>query len=167
MKLDIDRQDHGRTELDISGTLSLEMGEGSPEYATMEGVLLVDNLESRFLLNGTLKATGNALCGRCLATFAFVWKVPVEIMVLLRQERNQDPFEGQGKTHILHQSRGEVDLESTLIECSTLAYPISTVCREDCQGICASCGIDRNKQSCNCKDEEFDPRWAALDNLES
>lgn len=167
MKLDIDRQDFGRTELDISGSLSLEMGEGTPEKALIEGVLDVDNLESRFLLTGTLKATGDAICGRCLETFAFVWKAPVDIMVLLRQERNLDPDEGLGKTQVLHQSRGEVDLRESLTECLVLAYPISTVCQEECQGICSSCGIDKNKQSCDCQDEDFDPRWAALDNLES
>ncbi len=167
MKLDIDRQEHGRTELDISGSLSLDIGEGCPDTAQLQGVLAVDNLESRFLLNGSLMASGDALCGRCLETFNFEWKVPVDIMVLLRQERNQDPDEGHGKTIGLHQSLGEVDLGPTLTECLVLAYPITTVCREDCQGICASCGIDRNKQSCSCKDEDFDPRWAALDDLES
>ena len=167
MKLDIDRQDFGRTELDISGSLSLEMGEGTPKTALLEGVLAVDNLESRFLLTGTMKATGDALCGRCLETFAFVWKVPVDIMVMLRQERNLDPDEGLGKTQILHQSRGEVDLKEALTESLVLAYPISTICREECQGICSSCGIDKNKQSCDCQDEDFDPRWAALDDLDS
>ncbi len=167
MKLDIDRQDFGRTELQISGPLGLDMGEGSPESALLEGVLDVENLESRFLLAGALKATGNAVCGRCLETFSFGWKVPVDIMVLLRQERSHDPHQEQGKTHVLIQSRGEVDLAPTLTECMVLAFPISTVCREDCQGICSSCGIDKNKQSCSCKDEDFDPRWAALDNLES
>ena len=167
MKLDIDSSDFGQTELTISGSLDLEIGEGRPDSALLEGVLHVDNMDSRFLLKGTLKATGDSHCGRCLETFSFVWKVPVDIMVLLRQEKYQNPDDGQGKTHVLHQSRGEVDLGPTLTECMVLAYPITTVCSQECKGLCSACGIDLNKQSCSCNDEDFDPRWAALDDLES
>ncbi len=161
MKLDIDRQEWGRSEIEISGSLSLEMGEDRPKSVQLEGFLTVDNLENRFLLNGDLKATGETKCGRCLEAFTFVWDVPVEIMVL----RNQDSNEGQDDSLVLHQSRGEVDLSEALIECVVLASPLATVCRDDCKGLCPSCGIDRNKQSCSCKDDDFDPRWAALDNL--
>lgn len=161
MKLDIDRIDHGRSELPISGSLSLEMGEDRPNSALVEGSLTVDNLDTRFLLNGTLKASGETQCARCLKTFNFTWKVPVEIMVL----RNQDSDEGEGDTLVLFHSRGEVDLREALAECLVLAYPISTVCGEDCKGICPTCGIDWNLQSCDCKEEDYDPRWAGLDNL--
>jgi DUF177 domain-containing protein len=161
MKLDIDRQEWGRSEIEISGDLRLEMGDGHPGSVQVEGSLTVDNLENRFLLKGKLKATGDTQCGRCLEAFTFVWDVPVEIMVL----RNQDSKEGHDDTLVLHQSRGEVDLREALVECVVLACPLSAVCRDDCQGICLSCGIDKNKQSCDCKDEDYDPRWAALDDI--
>ncbi len=167
MKLDIDRQDYGRSEIEISGTLALDMGEDRPGTATVQGTLIVDNLETRFLLNGKVKASGQSQCGRCLEDFQFEWDVPVDIMIMLQQERNQDPDEGQNKTMILHQNRGEVDLSETLTECLVLAFPIATVCSEECKGLCSSCGIDLNRQSCECTNEDFDPRWAALDALEN
>jgi uncharacterized protein len=36
------------------------------------------------------------------------------------------------------------------------------LCREDCAGLCASCGEDLNLGKCDCKQEEMDPRWAEL-----
>lgn len=162
MKLDIDRIEHGRSSWPVSGELKLDMGEDRPAEASLEGALQVDNLENRFLVTGELKASGKAQCARCLEEFVFVWDVPVEIMIL----RNQDTDEGEDDTLVLHQSRGEVDLREALTECLLLAYPISTVCREDCQGLCPTCGVDRNKQSCDCAEEDYDPRWAGLDDLE-
>ncbi len=161
MKLDIDTIDHGRSELPIAGNLSLEMGEDRPESASVGGSLTVGNLENRFLLNASLNASGTTQCARCLEEFTFSWKAKVEIMIL----RNQDSDGGEGDTLVLNHSRGEVDLREALTECLVLAYPISTLCREDCKGICPSCGIDWNQQSCDCKDEDYDPRWAGLDNL--
>ena len=162
MKLDIDRIELGRSELPVSGTLTLDMGEGRPAEAAIEGNLVVDNLENRFLVNGDLKARGQASCARCLVDFEHAWDVPVEIMVL----RNLDSDEGEGDTLVLHQNRGEVDLREALTECAVLAYPITAVCREDCKGLCAQCGVDRNKQSCDCAQEDYDPRWAGLDALD-
>ncbi len=161
MKLDIDTQDWGQSEMEISGDLRLELGEGCPQTVQVQGSLTVDNLENRFHLKGSVKATGDIPCGRCLETFTFVWKAPVEIIIL----RNIDRGEDQGDTVVLHQSKGLVDLSEAVTECVSLAFPLTTICREDCQGLCQTCGIDRNKQSCECKEEDIDPRWAALDNL--
>ena len=161
MKLDIDTQDWGQSEMQISGDLSLELGEENPQLVQVEGILSVDNLENRFQLKGKVKATGDTQCGRCLETFRFVWDAPVEIVILRNIDRDGD----QGDTPVLHQSHGLVDLSEALIECVTLAFPLTTFCREDCKGLCSTCGIDLNKQSCDCKEEDIDPRWAALDNL--
>jgi len=161
MKLDIDTQDWGQSEIVISDELNLELGEGNPQTARAEGNLTVENLENRFHLKGKVKATGNAQCGRCLETFSYVWDAPVEIMVLRNVERDGD----QGDTVVLHQSRGIVDLREAVTECVTLAFPLTTYCREDCKGLCPTCGIDLNRQSCDCKEEDIDPRWAALDDL--
>lgn len=162
MRLDIDRTEHGRTELPISAELELKFGEDRPDAASLQGTLRVDNLESRFLVNGELQATSDVPCARCLEKFSFAWEVPVEIMVLCDHKSD----EGEGDTLVLHQSRGEVDLRAALTECVVLAYPITTICREDCKGLCPTCGVDRNKQSCDCEEEDYDPRWAGLDALE-
>ena len=41
--------------------------------------------------------------------------------------------------------------------------PSRTLCREDCKGLCPSCGCDRNTTQCRCEEKETDPRLAALD----
>jgi uncharacterized protein len=53
-------------------------------------------------------------------------------------------------------------LEDVLREQVLLALPAKTLCSEDCKGLCAECGRNRNTDPCNCAAAPADPRWAAL-----
>ena len=158
MELDLDRQEHGRSEIDIAGTLDLALGEEFPLTARLAGQLVVQNLEGRFLLNGHLAATGSTQCGRCLQDFELAWTVPVEMMVLC----DVDSDEEEGTTLLIHQRNGVVNLRGALRECTVLAYPQSPVCAENCQGLCSSCGVDLNHETCDCSTGNYDPRWEGL-----
>ncbi len=158
MKLDLDRQPLGRSELALGGNLDLGMPAGRPQSAEVTGTLVVQNLESRVLMSGTLRAEGRAECGRCLEEFSLVWDVPVDLTVL----RDVDTDESEGVTLLILQTKGEVDLGESLRECAVLAYPHSLVCRDDCKGLCPECGIDRNQGTCECEEQNVDPRWDGL-----
>lgn len=158
MKLDLDRTQFGRSELALNGSLELNMSEGRPQKADVEGVLVVQNLESRVLLSGTVQAEGAAECGRCLQEFAIRWDVPVDLQVL----RDVDTDENEGETLLILQQKGEVDLGDSLRECAVLGYPQTQVCNDECKGLCPECGINRNQGTCECEDHNVDPRWAGL-----
>lgn len=57
-----------------------------------------------------------------------------------------------------------IDLEPLIHDAGFLELPLAPLCREDCQGLCAYCGIDKNEASCTCQ-APVDPRWATLENL--
>lgn len=59
----------------------------------------------------------------------------------------------------------EIDLEPMLRDAVALALPLNPLCAEDCKGLCPRCGRDLNLNACDCKEEQGDPRWAALDEL--
>ena len=158
MILDLDRTASGRSELEIAGPVDLGLGSEQPRDVVVRGLATVDNLEHRVLLAGTLQARGRAECSRCLDTFELVWDVPLEIMVL----RDVDSDEADGDTLVLLQNSGEVDLRAAVTESVVLALPLAPVCREDCRGLCPSCGSNRNTDTCNCEEEDYDPRWEGL-----
>ena len=56
------------------------------------------------------------------------------------------------------------DLEGLATEDVLLYLPSKFLCREDCKGICPTCGKDLNDGPCGCK-KEIDPRLAALTQL--
>ena len=57
-----------------------------------------------------------------------------------------------------------IDLEPLFREQFVLAVPYAPLCREDCQGLCSQCGINKNSGTCTCE-KPIDPRLAALKNI--
>lgn len=39
------------------------------------------------------------------------------------------------------------------------------LCRDDCKGLCPTCGVNRNHESCECEADRVDPRLASLRTL--
>jgi uncharacterized protein len=56
----------------------------------------------------------------------------------------------------------EVDLAAIVAEQLLLALPLKPICREDCAGLCQTCGANRNRIECACRRDEVDPRLAPL-----
>jgi uncharacterized protein len=50
--------------------------------------------------------------------------------------------------------KGDVlDLGGVIREQTLLAQPMKRLCREDCKGVCPTCGSNRNIKSCDCPKE--------------
>jgi uncharacterized protein len=60
----------------------------------------------------------------------------------------------------------EIDLAPALREQVLLSVPASPLCREDCKGLCPTCGKDLNEGECGCDRTAVDPRWAALKGIQ-
>ena len=60
---------------------------------------------------------------------------------------------------------GKLDLDGLLQEDILLDLPVKFLCREDCKGLCPTCGQNLNEGSCGCTQREVDPRLAVLQKL--
>ncbi|HZJ27041.1 MAG TPA: DUF177 domain-containing protein [Acidimicrobiia bacterium] len=69
----------------------------------------------------------------------------------------------EGETYQLGDD--EIDLEPAVRDAVLPELPAAPRCRDDCQGLCAGCGADRNVADCECDPEPPDPRWDALAEL--
>jgi len=56
----------------------------------------------------------------------------------------------------------ELDLERSVSEAIQLAEPIAPLCREDCPGLCVTCGLPLDEGTHDHPDDEVDPRLEAL-----
>jgi uncharacterized protein len=59
----------------------------------------------------------------------------------------------------------EISLTEIVREQILLDLPQQFFCKDDCRGLCEKCGTNLNMKDCECEDDEIDPRWAALQNL--
>ena len=62
---------------------------------------------------------------------------------------------------------GRLDLAGWARDAIAESVPALILCREDCAGLCPTCGANRNEVDCGCVPDETDPRWDALRGLSS
>jgi uncharacterized protein len=116
----------------------------------------LERVSDGFVVRGTVRAPWQAACSRCLAT------VEGEVAVHVDELFERHPLAGE--TYQLDDD--VLDLEPMVRDALLLDLPTMPLCRADCAGLCAQCGADRNVTSCECRDDDLDPRWAALRSLD-
>ena len=142
----------------------------------------LEKISGKILLTAdtTIEVTG--ACRRCLADVGA--EVPVHFQLSLVQARTAASDEREGEDESAHKDLEgsaasfdlqaadeesfegkQIDLGKILREQVLLALPMDLLCREDCKGLCSSCGKDLNQGECGCVREVMDPRWAALKNI--
>jgi len=115
-------------------------------------------------VQGDLSTTLELACARCLD--------PVEQKVGRRFDLLYRPLGTDAGHEELSVTAAEAEigyyqgegllLEDALREQVLLSVPLKVVCREDCKGLCPSCGKNRNTEPCACVQPVGDPRWSAL-----
>lgn len=102
-------------------------------------------------------------CRRCLAEVLTALELtPLLVFGEVDEEAGDD-----GEIRALDIEATELNLGEAVREEVILAVDPFVLCDPDCKGLCPVCGIDRNKETCECVVEEPDSRWDALRTLKS
>lgn len=153
----------GADKLDLAGRdFELESLDENGPLAEVTG--RVDRVGVDMRLRGRIVAALRRPCDRCLATIALPMDLPFDLIYT--------PVEaGRGRSGEieLHEEdlglsvyeNDEIDLDQLVIEQLELSLPTRLLCRDECRGLCPSCGVDLNNEECDCK-APIDPRWEAL-----
>jgi uncharacterized protein len=136
------------------GTALARVTEG-PVHAELRAESVVEGI----LMTGTVRAGTTLSCARCLDEFPS--EVGLELCELFAGPGHEPSVEDE----VYRVDGKEIDLEPMLRDALTLALPLHPLCREECPGLCARCGRRLDVGSCECFQEETDPRWAELDAL--
>lgn len=163
---------------------SLERGRGSFTHSYSPGELVLKEVRVSIsqppVLSGEIRQKGAGLrvtgsvsgsirveCDRCLKPV----EVPVDskfdveyvtaedyqaqqALELTEADLNLSIFDGEG-----------LEIDELVAEELLLAVPDHVICSEDCKGMCAACGVDKNSIDCDCETREVDPRWSGLKKL--
>ena len=107
-------------------------------------------------LEGELTAEMICICDRCGCEFESVKVTPLDA-VIVEETTGDDPelftLEGDG-----------IDLSEVLETCFILDMETKFLCKEDCKGLCPTCGKNLNLGPCGCR-KQIDPRFAVLEQL--
>lgn len=127
-----------------------------------EGTLAFDGTDYR--VRGFLSGTLEIACDRCLARFDRPLRAEVEARAV-PQDFPVDEDEDVEAATVRLDADLKLDLGAVLREAALLEVPIKNLCRSDCLGMCPICGVDRNRESCDCRTSAGDPRWEVLRGL--
>jgi uncharacterized protein len=135
------------------------------------------------LATGTAIAPLSGECARCLTPFSSSVTAGFQELYLYADGRHDkhdkhdrhdkhekhdryDEQDEQDAEELYYLDGDLLDLEPAFRDAVVLALPMSPLCREDCPGLCAECGVPLADAGPGHRhDAAVDPRWAALQQL--
>ena len=127
--------------------------------------LHLDAVVEGLLVRGTIAVRVEVACGRCLAPVTL--PLACNVMELFTDPARKEEGEEDDPGYELLDDRTAIDLSTLARDAVLIDLPVQVRCRPDCQGLCPTCGVDRNREACGHDEEPVrDPRWAALADLE-
>ena len=123
--------------------------------------------EASFRLAGSLVATVEFECVRCLEPFRMDFEEALDLL-FLPSSANQGPSKEEERElrdedlAVSFYQDDRIDLSLLIREQIYLALPMKPICRVDCLGLCPDCGTNMNLSPCSCARGTVDPRLANL-----
>lgn len=108
-------------------------------------------------LKGILRTIIEINCARCNDTFQTAAQLHLDDHFFLKESAPAGEY-------IINKD-GKLDLGPLVRELAITAVPIKPICKTDCQGLCVTCGQHLNHGTCECEDDNIDPRFAILKQL--
>ena len=111
--------------------------------------------------SGNVQLSIEAPCSRCLKTVKLDLKPEVNLVLTPKESIEVEDDDINHETYV----GDEVDISDYLREQIAMSLPLKVVCSENCKGLCPSCGVNLNDETCECDSQKIDPRLAVLKNL--
>jgi uncharacterized protein len=142
------------------GELSV-VGSVVPASAEVVADLRLDSISGGIEVTASIHAPWQGECRRCLRPIE--GELRCEVRELFRPRADHEAPDADEETYPL--GGDHLDLRPLVRDALLLELPLAPLCREDCHGLCPTCGADLNLGTCECAAVATDPRWAALDTL--
>lgn len=133
LKMDGDRED-------ISRKISLEEFDSRFQNVFIDGQ--VRNIAGVLTVKLQIKGDFYTECDRCLDEVVLPLIATIDTVVSYHESKDDS---------ITVQS-GLIDLNKTAFDALSLMVPMSVLCNPGCKGLCASCGVNLNREHCICSE---------------
>ena len=124
---------------------------------------------ARLLLQGELSGAVEFDCSSCLDPFVKDFREQIHLLMEPAPAGEVLPEGGVAldaeDIELARYGGEELDLGPLIVEVLALVWPIQPRCAEDCRGLCAVCGVNRNRESCRCAEQSASHPFAGLREL--
>mgnify|MGYP003377253045 CR=1 FL=1 len=128
---------------------------GVPAGSPVELDVRLEAVGEGVLVTGTAEVALAGECVRCLAPIRRDDVVDI-------QELYYYPGNGPDDDEASRIEGERIDLEPVLRDTVVLDLPFTPLCRDDCRGLCQTCGANLNDEPDHAHDEGKDDRWVGL-----
>lgn len=129
------------------------------EIDFLQGEVQFTRVNNGLYAQGRLRTQIQLTCVRCLEPLSY----PLDFEIAERYIFSDQ--EGVEEQVYLIAPDGTVDITEPVRQQIWVSLPLQSLCRPNCQGLCAQCGANLNYESCTCLGETIDPRFAILKKL--
>lgn len=116
----------------------------------------------RLLISGETDVRIAIPCDRCLEEVQTEVHLVFDKKIPLAESENGDENELEEADYMIG---FHLDIDRFVYDEILVNWPMKVLCKEDCKGICKQCGANLNKQDCDCRKTELDPRMAAIQDV--
>lgn len=107
-------------------------------------------------ISGDVKTTLELQCSRCLKNFSY--QVNTDF-----GEKFSNNYKDDDNIALVE---GDIiDISEVIVNNVISTLPIKRICTDQCKGLCQSCGVDLNKSTCDCGNQNIDLRFDKLKDL--
>jgi uncharacterized metal-binding protein YceD (DUF177 family) len=124
----------------------------------LRGTLNLTRTPQGILVQGTLTGDVAGECSRCLDAMPITLRGRVDELYYYPPAAAPEP-------ELAIPDDLNLDLAPVIRDDLLLSLPIQALCRPDCKGLCPTCGINLNRERCDCATDDIDPRLAKLRDL--
>lgn len=132
---------------------------------TIEATATKGDQAGEYLVDGTSQFMADLTCSRCVEPYPFANSATFHLRFRPRLEVSQENEEveiGSEDLDVEFYTERQIPLRDLAAEQVQLAIPMKPLCDENCLGLCPKCGVNRNRERCNCEASAGDERWGAL-----
>jgi uncharacterized protein len=137
--------------------------------SNVKGNIKLSNTGNLLLIEGQISTDMKFPCSRCLIDFSMLVEAPIEEQ--FRVERVIDaatvlPMEEEDEAvEAALVTNNVLDIDELIRQNLLLVLPIQPLCKEDCAGLCPTCGENLNVRQCSCPPGDVESPFRVLADL--
>lgn len=179
MKIHVDQlSDEPRSysfEADADWWLEREVDPGLREVLSepVTQTVVASLMGASLYLEGRTESAFSLACSRCLERYRHPFSEPFRLV--LEPAGRRVPSDPEGARQLAENGLyasdeleygwfegSELTLDDYFAELVALLVPVQPLCRDDCLGLCPSCGADRKSKACTCVQAPVNQPFAGL-----
>ncbi|WP_051162237.1 YceD family protein [Nocardia transvalensis] len=130
-----------------------------PVGGEIQADLTLQSVSEGVLVTGTVTATLEGECSRCLEPFTEEVELPITELFAYPDSATEQTTDDDEVYRLVDD---RIDLEPVVVDAVGLELPLQPLCEPDCAGLCAECGVRMAIAGPDHRHEILDPRWAGL-----